>query len=98
MIDALIVALLFAGFVYAYLLSRKVEKLGTALKEIGPALQSFSDAVDRSQKSVDDLKKISSGLPNDTSRPARRSNHGTPRATKDDLISNFFSKAGRRRG
>lgn len=99
MIDALIIAMLVGSFGYNYLLSRKIERLRKALVEVGPALQSFAKAVDRSEKTVEGMKEVSdeivrenSGL---TQKVSRRSREPKAPAGKSDMITNFFQRNSR---
>jgi hypothetical protein len=62
LIDLAILGLLGGGIGYGYLVSRRLERLRGALVAFGPALQAFCDAVDRSERSVQDLRAESGRL------------------------------------
>ena len=56
LVDLAILILLCGGIGHNFLVSRRLERLRNALVAFGPALGAFSDAVDRSEKSVRDLR------------------------------------------
>ncbi|WP_374434168.1 hypothetical protein [Tabrizicola sp.] len=56
LIDLAILGLLACGIGYGYLVSRRLERLRSALVAFGPALDAFCKAVERSEKSVQDLR------------------------------------------
>lgn len=62
LIDLAILVLLCGGVWHGYLVSRRLERLRGALVAFGPALEAFSEAVDRSEKSVRDLRAESGRL------------------------------------
>jgi len=93
MIDMFIIGLLCLGFLYGFMLSRKVDKLKQALIEVGPMLQAFSEAVTRSEQSVASMKELSSDIGR-KSAPARTQRPGPARApTKSEMINDFFTRA-----
>ncbi len=55
-VDLAMLALLCGGIGYGWLVSRRLERLRDELVAFGPALEAFCKAVDRSEKSVQDLK------------------------------------------
>ncbi|MEI4485509.1 hypothetical protein V8J36_04850 [Frigidibacter sp. MR17.14] len=55
-IDAVIVALLGAALGYGWIISRRVTRLMSLLTELEPMVRAFSEAVDKSEESVKDLK------------------------------------------
>ncbi|WP_102223668.1 hypothetical protein [Acidimangrovimonas sediminis] len=55
-INLLILVLLVGVMGYAVLLSRRVSRLMAALDALGPMVSAFSDAVDKSERSVADLR------------------------------------------
>lgn len=55
-VDLAILALLAGGIGYGYLVSRRLERLRTALIAFGPALEAYCDAVARSEQSVRELR------------------------------------------
>lgn len=61
-VDLAILALLAGGIGYGYLVSRRLERLRTALIAFGPALEAYCDAVARSEKSVRELRTESGRL------------------------------------
>lgn len=99
MIDALIIIMLVGSFSYNYLLSRKIERLRKALVEVGPALQSFAKAVDRSEKTVEGMREVSDDMVREnsglTQKVSRRSREPKGPAGKSDLINSFFQRTGR---
>lgn len=56
LIDMAILFLLGGAIFYGWLVSRRLERLRGALLAFGPALQAFSEAVERSERSVRDLR------------------------------------------
>ncbi|MFG6084197.1 hypothetical protein ACEUZ9_000446 [Paracoccus litorisediminis] len=82
MIDAIIIVMLIASITYSVILHMKLNKFYVVLREFAPAIQQFSDAVDRSENSVKELKATSSGL-NQAKAPAPAS----------DPVSTFFRLA-----
>lgn len=54
--NLLILVLLAGVMVYAMVLSRRVSRLMAALAELGPMVRAFSEAVDKSEQSVAELK------------------------------------------
>ena len=95
LIDIIILALLGLTIGYCVILSRRMERLHSALLDLGPALDSFSAAVDRSEQTVADMRSAGENL---TDRPssARKdmTSNGTTRTTtvttKDALVMNFY--------
>ena len=59
LIDILIIVLLVGTLVYAFILDRRVRALMAALKEMEPMVGAFSNAVDQSARSVEDLRDLS---------------------------------------
>lgn len=56
-IDAIIVVLLICGMVYAGLVNLRVKRLTNLLRELEPAVQQFSVAVDKSEASVIQMQR-----------------------------------------
>lgn len=54
--DLFIIALLLGAIGYGWYVSRKVQVLMAALKEMEPLVQEFSNAVDKTEDSVNQLK------------------------------------------
>ena len=59
LIDIVIIVLLIGTLAYAVVLDRRVRKLMQTLREMEPMVGAFSEAVDLSAQSVDDLRKLS---------------------------------------
>lgn len=59
LVDVAILGLLLGGMGYGWVLSRRLERLRGALVAFGPALEAFCAAVDRSERSVQDLRSES---------------------------------------
>jgi len=59
LIDIIIIVLLIGTLVYAFVLDRRVRTLMATLKEMEPMVGAFSNAVDQSAKSVEDLRDLS---------------------------------------
>ncbi|NKX41571.1 flagellar motor switch protein, partial [Rhodobacteraceae bacterium R_SAG2] len=59
LIDIIIIVLLVGTLVYAFILDRRVRALMATLKEMEPMVGAFSNAVDQSAKSVEDLRDLS---------------------------------------
>lgn len=55
-INLLILVLLAAVMVYGVMLTRRVNRLMQALTELGPLVRQFSEAVDKSEQSVQEMK------------------------------------------
>lgn len=56
LVDIAILCLLMGGMGYGWVLSRRLERLRGALVAFGPALDSFCTAVERSERSVQNLR------------------------------------------
>lgn len=56
LVNLAILVLLCGAIGYGYLLSLRLERLRSALVAFGPALEAFCNAVDRTEKSVRDLR------------------------------------------
>ncbi len=59
LIDIIIIVLLIGTLVYAFVLDRRVRKLMASLKDMEPMVGAFSNAVDQSTKSVEELRDLS---------------------------------------
>ena len=59
LIDIIIIVLLIDTLVYAFILDRRVRTLMATLREMEPMVGAFSNAVDQSAKSVEDLRDLS---------------------------------------
>lgn len=106
-IDVLILGLLVATIVYAFLVERRVRALTNSLRELEPMVMQFSNAVDRSESSVvmlrsaaTDVQLADQGRPHE--KPAQRSgtketgqlsNRVVRVPAKSDLIRSFFENA-----
>ena len=55
--DFLIIAMLVGAIAYGYFVSRKVQKLMGALKDLEPIIMEYSQAVDKSEASVAAMKQ-----------------------------------------
>jgi hypothetical protein len=100
MVNYLIVALLVCVLVYGFILSRRIDKLWKALADIGPALMEFSGAVDRTEKSVEGMQKVSDDIASGR-RPfgqlgGLQAVNSAPLDRKRDLAAKFFTNAKRR--
>ena len=99
-IDTVILALLAGTIFYAWLLDRRLRKLMAVLQEMKPMVGEFSDAVDRSERSVHALQAVRVELPTpaqavpkrDAAKPAAKVPPArTPSSpAKTDLVRNFF--------
>lgn len=72
LVDLAILLLLCGGIGYGWLLWRRLERLRRELVAFGPALEAFCKAVDRSERSVQDLRVESvrmAGAANTTTAP-----------------------------
>lgn len=56
LIDGFIITLLAAAIVYGMIISRRVDRLMNLLRDLEPIVQEFSAAVDKSEKSVEDMR------------------------------------------
>ena len=109
LIDALILGLLVATIGYAFLVERRVRGLMKALADVYPAISAFSDAVDRSEGSVKELRSLADPLQEfgkrDFHLPLARGQHDRIPARikraqevlkvpgKSELIRSFFENA-----
>jgi hypothetical protein len=84
LVDVAIVALLLACLVYGYILSRRLERLRRVLLELGPALQAYVNAVDRSEDAARLMSRMTQGLQNSPKRASDKSDEVAAfwRATK----------------
>ena len=69
-VDVAIVALLLACLIYGYILSRRLERLRRVLLELGPALQAYVSAVDRSEDAARLMSRMTQGLQSGQKRAA----------------------------
>lgn len=104
--DALIILLLVGSVGYGIMLSRRVQRLMASLEELEPLVQAFSDAVDKSETSVNALRdNLADGLaaqeaavPQEDESPAFHTRRQTQRRLpgvqvvrgKQDLVRRFF--------
>jgi hypothetical protein len=56
-VDGLIIVLLIASLAYAFRVSQKLKRFSSIAAEIAPLVHEFSNAVDKSEKSVKESKK-----------------------------------------
>jgi hypothetical protein len=100
MVNYLIVVLLACVLAYGFILSRRIDKLWRALADIGPALMEFSGAVDRTEKSVEGMQKVSDDLASGRrpfgSMGDSQAVTSSPFERKRDLAAKFFNNAKRR--
>lgn len=64
LIDIAILVLLVGTLAYAYLVDRRVKALMAVLKDMGPVVGQFSDAVDKSEGSVSMLRTMAEKVRN----------------------------------
>jgi hypothetical protein len=57
LIDSLIITLLIASLGYGVMVTRRLKILMAAIKELEPLVQEFSIAVDKSESSVNEMKR-----------------------------------------
>ena len=104
--DILIILLLAGSVGYGVMISRRVQKLMASLEELEPLVREFSEAVDKSETSVNALRdNLAEGLAaqdeaatNDDSAPAFSSRRQAQRRLpgvqvvrdKQDLVRRFF--------
>ncbi|MEM9972708.1 MAG: flagellar motor switch protein [Pseudomonadota bacterium] len=109
LIDAIILCLLLATILYAFLVERRLRALKETLGELEPAIGEFSRAVDRSEGSVAQLRSAATNLTSDMpapapANPAQAQRDLGPRAAtrptaavrvpaKAELIQSFFDSA-----
>ena len=95
LIDLAILLGLAGAITYGVLLSRRIVRLQRALLELAPALQSFCDAVDQSEKSVSEIRREADRLQEQAkvvaAKPAAPPN-------RSDLVKRFFDTAKMRAG
>ncbi|MCA0922638.1 flagellar motor switch protein [Pseudooceanicola nanhaiensis] len=85
LIDMIILALLAGTLIYAFLVDRRVRMLMAALRDMQPLVANFSEAVDRSEKSVTQMKTMAT----DISEPRRT--HAAPEARSEPATLSFRS-------
>lgn len=89
MIDLAILASFIGALIYGFILSRRIMRLQKALLELAPALQAFCDAVDQSERSVEEIRREADRLQEQSqvvkSAPPSRT----------DLVRRFFETAKR---
>jgi len=104
--DILIILLLAGSVGYGVMISRRVQKLMASLEELEPLVREFSEAVDKSETSVNALRdNLAEGLaaqedaaPGEDSAPAFSSRRQAQRRLpgvqvvrdKKDLVRRFF--------
>lgn len=109
LIDVAILVLLVGTLGYAYLVDRRVKALLAVLKDMGPVVGQFSDAVDKSESSVSMLRSVADKVRNPipmpqaedpqvvsfrTSREKVKKPAGVTKvAGKSDLVRGFFETA-----
>ena len=94
LIDLVILAALAAALVWGVILARRIARLQTALAELAPALQAFCDAVEQSERSVQEIRR-------ETDRMSEVGQRVVPEAAKpqvagaerQDLVRRFFAAA-----
>lgn len=102
-VDAVIIVLLAGSVGYGYLISRRVQALMLALQELGPVVDMYSDAVDKSATSVlkmQDQVKTAASEASETDHAARYGTSTLGRMTrlpgvravsdKKELVRMFF--------
>lgn len=109
LIDVAILVLLVGTLGYAYLVDRRVKALLAVLKDMGPVVGQFSDAVEKSENSVSMLRSVADKVRNPipmpqteepqvvsfrTSREKVKKPAGVTKvAGKSDLVRGFFETA-----
>lgn len=97
LIDAIILIALVGAVTYGVILSRRIARLQSALIELAPVLQAFCDAVDQSERSVEEIRREADRLERGKTLVATRG-PDLPRTTKakpdrGDLVKMFFETA-----
>lgn len=102
LIDLVILALLAGALVYGVILTRRISKLQKALVDLAPALQAFCDAVEQSERSVEEMRAETDRMSREANRrvmpspryapepAARQASKGNDRS---DLVRRFFETA-----
>ena len=98
LIDAIILVSLCGTVAYAWVLDRRVRKLMHVLRELKPMVSAYSEAVDRSERSLTALKAESARTePPAPTRPAAKPTSPKPApkvgqsaSSKSDLVRGFF--------
>ena len=96
LVDTGIIIALALSIAYNWTVNRRIHALTTYLRDLGPAISAFSDAVDRSADSATDLRTAAHEIASerdrirpgadDTDRPADR--------RKQTMVRDFFASAG----
>lgn len=92
LVDLAILVLLCGGIGYGYLVSRRLERLRSALIAFGPVLEQFCEAVGRSEKSVRDLRIESGRLGTAGSSGPDRPTDPESRAALMATLTDFIRK------
>ena len=95
LIDLAILAGLVGAITYGVVLSRRILRLQNALLELAPALQSFCDAVDQSERSVSEIRREADRLQEQAQAVAAKPSQPPNRS---DLVKRFFETAKMRAG
>lgn len=86
LIDFVILAMLVAVMIYVFVLSRRIKALFVALRAMGPLVEQFNDAVDRTERAVPTLVATTTRL----TSAAREQTQVAQAAPANDLVSNFY--------
>lgn len=76
-IDIVIMALLVGTLTYAVVLDRRMRKLMATLRDMEPMVSAFSNAVDRTTRSVEDMRDLS-----EAARQAVAAAQGVPQTVR----------------
>lgn len=108
-VDAIILALLCGAVCYAFYLHRRIRKLMAALEGLRPVVETFSEAIDRTEGSVIRLRSVAETLPAqrggdwrghaDAPSPSMQELRAAAvmrMPAKPDLIRSFFDDARKR--
>lgn len=105
-IDLVILAGLAAALIWGAVLARRIARLQAALLELAPALQAFCDAVDQSERSIEDIRRETDRMEQQAQRSTElqaRAAITAPdplpgKADRNDLVRRFFDAARGRNG
>lgn len=99
-IDAVIILGLVTTLAWGAVLARRIARLQSALIELAPALQAFCDAVDQTERSVEQIRQETNRMEQEAERIGSLQTRVKPVAAerpiqtdRSDLVRRFFDAA-----